>query len=111
MQDGQISKGKAAECLAELAHSAEDVRLPDNLADPLPDDVIPSERIATLERALAECEAKGAEDTARLDWVFSHRTGQIMEHEGRFAFYDPQRVTDWFDTPRGALDAARKEPK
>jgi|SRR5579872_235895 len=34
LQDGQISSGRAAECLAEIAHGAKEVRLPNQFDDP-----------------------------------------------------------------------------
>lgn len=42
LQDGQISRGKAAEALAEVAHGVTP-QLPDNLPAPLPEDCVPSE--------------------------------------------------------------------
>jgi hypothetical protein len=53
LQNGEISRSKAAEALAEVAHGATEVRLP-NVPDAIPEDVVPLE----LYRRLQELEAK-----------------------------------------------------
>lgn len=50
LQDGQISRGKAAEALAEVAHGVEP-RLPDDLPDPVSEDVVPSDVLRERDKA------------------------------------------------------------
>ena len=57
LQNGEISRGRAAEALAEVAHGATDVQLP-KVSDAIPEDVTPLE----LYHRVQELETKWCED-------------------------------------------------
>ena len=57
LQNGEISRGRAAQALAEVAHGATDVQLP-KVPDAIPEDVTPLE----LYHRVQELETKWCED-------------------------------------------------
>jgi hypothetical protein len=52
LQDGEITCGKAAECLAELAHGATEVRIPESQGDTFGEDELPGEVVRALRAEL-----------------------------------------------------------
>ncbi len=101
LQDGEISRGKACEALAEIAHGAEP-SFARSTAKPLPLEVVPVEEI---ERLTTERDALAAENLRLFDLVRSqrhelHKQDLISDEEYGWLMNDPRAVGAGSPSPR-----------